>query len=296
VLFRSDRTYGIAVHPNGSRVYVANWSSNDVSVIDTATNLEVLKIPVGNRPVACGTFILPAPPTANAGPPQAVHAGDAVTLDGSNSTDPDGLLPLTYAWSFLSLPVGSEAVLTGPTTVNPTFTADIPGDYVVQLIVTNNWGRPSTPATVTISTAIGTPSPGFVNGGGWMESPAGAYKADPSMTGKATFRFVSQYPKGAPVPAGKTAFQFTTGNLRFQSRSYDWLVLNEAGRYAQFQGTGTVNGTGGYKFMVRATDNGRTGDTLRMRIWNASTDEVLYDNDVKQPIGCGQILVHAKKR
>ena len=37
------------------------------------------------------------------------------------------------------------------------------------------------------------PSAGFVTGGGWIDSPEGAYIPDPSLTGKANFGFVSKY-------------------------------------------------------------------------------------------------------
>jgi DNA-binding NarL/FixJ family response regulator len=40
------------------------------------------------------------------------------------------------------------------------------------------------------------PSGGFVTGGGWIDSPAGSYTADPALTGKAKFGFVSKYKKG----------------------------------------------------------------------------------------------------
>ena len=42
--------YGIAVHPDLTRVYVTNSGSNRVSVIDTAINREIATIPVGKIP------------------------------------------------------------------------------------------------------------------------------------------------------------------------------------------------------------------------------------------------------
>jgi RHS repeat-associated protein len=95
------------------------------------------------------------PPVANAGPAQTVFVGTAVQLDGSGSTDADGD-PLTYRWSFVSIPAGSAATLTGSTTVNPTFVVDKPGNYTVQLIV-NDGKVDSTPATVVISTKNSPP-------------------------------------------------------------------------------------------------------------------------------------------
>ena len=37
------------------------------------------------------------------------------------------------------------------------------------------------------------PSGGFVTGGGWINSPAGAYAPNPSLTGRATFGFNTKY-------------------------------------------------------------------------------------------------------
>ena len=91
-----------------------------------------------------------ARPTANAGPNQNVTAGALVQLNGSASTDPNGL-PLSYQWSLVSLPSGSAAAIINNTAVNPTFTADRAGTYVAQLIV-NNGAMASDPATVTITT------------------------------------------------------------------------------------------------------------------------------------------------
>jgi hypothetical protein len=94
-------------------------------------------------------------PVANAGPDQTVFVGATVTLDGSKSSDADGD-PLTYKWSFTSLPTGSTAVLSDPTAVNPTFHVDKPGVYVAQLIV-NDGTLDSSPSTVTITTQNSKP-------------------------------------------------------------------------------------------------------------------------------------------
>jgi YVTN family beta-propeller protein len=42
--------FGVAVHPDGSRVYVANVGSSTVSVIDTATNTVIATVVVGFAP------------------------------------------------------------------------------------------------------------------------------------------------------------------------------------------------------------------------------------------------------
>src|ERR1035437_4135649 len=93
---------------------------------------------------------LNSPPVANAGPNQTVSVGSQVSLDGSHSTDVDGNT-LTYLWSFVGLPPGSLATLTGANTVSPKFTVDKAGTYQLRLIV-NDGTSDSLPAFVTVAT------------------------------------------------------------------------------------------------------------------------------------------------
>jgi len=51
-------TWGVAVNPAGSHVYVANYRDNTVSVIDTGNNTVVGTTAVGRGPVAFGKFII----------------------------------------------------------------------------------------------------------------------------------------------------------------------------------------------------------------------------------------------
>ena len=139
------------------------------------------------------------------------------------------------------------------------------------------------------------PDGGFVTGGGWIDSPADAYKPDPTLIGKANFGFVSKYKKGAEVPTGNTEFVFHVADLNFHSSDYEWLVVNQAGTNAQFKGTGTINGEGEYKFMLWAGDG--EPDTFRIKIWEegeSGNETVIYDNGMDQEIGGGNIVVHTK--
>jgi hypothetical protein len=148
------------------------------------------------------------------------------------------------------------------------------------------------------------PSGGFVTGGGWITSPVRAYVADPTATGRANFGFVSKYQKGATVPTGETEFQFKAGNLNFNSTSYEWLTI--AGARAQYKGAGTINGVAGYKFMLTAIDGQVSGgggtDKFRIKITNAATGAIVYDNqmgmgDDGNPttvLGGGSIVIHSK--
>ena len=102
-------------------------------------------------------------PVANAGADQSVMIGTTVTLHGEGSTDVDGD-PLTYDWSFLQVPPGSNATLSDPTVATPTFMADMAGQFVVQLIVNDSTAN-SLPDTVTITTTGAMNTPPVSNAG-----------------------------------------------------------------------------------------------------------------------------------
>lgn len=69
------------------------------------------------------------------GPEAGILVGETVHLDGSASSGPDPQSTLTYHWSFAAKPDGSNAVFSDQSLVNPFFSADIAGDYLVQLVV-----------------------------------------------------------------------------------------------------------------------------------------------------------------
>jgi len=168
-----------------------------------------------------------------------------------------------------------------------------PGVYTVQAEVAYSSGEPDI-STLNYVIAY-DPDGGFVTGGGWIDSPEGAYKLDETLSGKATFGFVSKLKKGATVPTGNSEFVFEAGDLNFHSSSYQGLVVTGSD-YARFKGLGTINGEGDYRFMVWAGD-GDT-DTFRIRIWEEDergTETDLYDNGFDQEIGGGSIVIHTKK-
>jgi uncharacterized repeat protein (TIGR03803 family) len=68
-----------------------------------------------------------------------VVAGDPVSFDGSNSTDPD-IDELTYAWTLTTVPRRSQAALADANTAYPTLVPDQPGQYKVRLTVTDPFG------------------------------------------------------------------------------------------------------------------------------------------------------------
>ena len=149
------------------------------------------------------------------------------------------------------------------------------------------------------------PNGAFVTGSGKISSPAGAYSADRTLAGPAEFGFNFKYKKGSSLPAGDTAFSFAVSKssikFKFRSTSYDWL--NVAGPVAQFKGSGTVNGTGDYAFLVSISDGNQPGgdgiDKFRIKIVEKATGAIVYDNvpgapdrlDIAAPIIGGKIQI-----
>lgn len=182
------------------------------------------------------------------------------------------------------------------------------GVYVVTLSVTDSRGATGTAEHRYV--VVYDPSAGFVTGGGWIDSPGGAYAADKSLSGKANFGFVSRYQKGSSTPTGRTEFQFHAGGFDFRSETYEWLVI--AGAKASYKGAGTIKGVDGtFKFLLTAIDaeQNKTDfpiDRFRIKVWSedeAGSETVVYDNGLPDPdddevegtpqeIAGGSVVIH----
>jgi len=284
--------------PTGPGTYTITWTATDnASPTASASTATVLTV--------TGSANQPPVVTITAPASGAIFAvGTTVNFAGS-FTDNAGDTH-TAVWNFDSISVpGTVNETTGAVTAGYTFTTA--GVYSVSLTVTDNSGASGTANTVgefDAMVVIYDPSAGFVTGGGWITSPAGAYAADPTLTGRANFGFVSKYNKGATVPTGETEFQFSAASMDFHSTAFQWLVIS--GARAQYKGSGTIAGsTDAYDFILTAIDgqvNGGGGvDKVRMKIWNDATNAVVFDNqagasDSDAPttaLGGGSIVIHA---
>jgi hypothetical protein len=268
--------------------------------INTQTN-QICGLAWGFSPFVIGIDVGPHPPAITAlDATTALQAlGQPVTATGAVcDTNLGQTLTVEFNWGDES-PVDQREVVseTCGQPIGESHTYAEPGVYTVTMTVTDDEGEFDTGVFEYV--VIYDPSGGFVTGGGWIDSPEGAYAVNESLAGKASFGFVSKYKKGANEPTGNTEFQFKVADLNFKSTSYDWLVI--AGSKAKFKGEGTINGDGSYGFMLSAVDGDE--DTFRIKIWD-NGDDVVYDNqmgdgddaDAATTLGGGSIVVHKPKK
>ncbi|TMQ71547.1 MAG: DUF5011 domain-containing protein, partial [Candidatus Eisenbacteria bacterium] len=281
--------------PSGSSFAVGTTTPVKVVATDAAGNTSSCTFNVSvTNPAPIATIVAPASGAVS-------PIGTAVTFSGS-FTDNAGDTH-TAQWLLDGQPFAG-VVNEAARTVSLTRTFTTAGVYAVSLSVTDQCGGVGTASEVgglMAMVVLYDPSGGFVTGGGWIDSPAGAFRADTTLTGKANFGFVSKYQKGATTPSGNTEFQFKAGDLNFHSATYEWLVVS--GARAQFKGSGTINGTGDYGFLLSAVDGDATGggkiDKLRMKIWSKATSAIVYDNNYGSPdtsaastaLGGGSIMI-----
>ncbi len=276
--------YGLAISDNGA---IAAYANMGTVLLGGSSTAPVVGPIAASDPVAAGVAV-------------AVSA----CFTDVDATDTHAA---QWTWGDASSGAGVVSQNAGSGTASGSHAFTAAGIYTVSVLITDSTGRT---ATVSRDIVVYDPSAGFVTGGGWINSPAGAYKADQTLAGRATFGFVSKYQKGATKPSGNTEFQFRAAKLNFESSNYDWLVV--AGARAQYKGTGTINGAGTYKFLLTAIDGAVRGggglDRFRIKIWHydatLQADVVDYDNQIDTSaegtltegtvIGGGSIVIHAK--
>lgn len=150
-------------------------------------------------------------PVADAGPDKTVSIlGSTVQLFGGSSYDPEGDA-IDYAWTLIQKPAESSTTLVDPRTAAPSFIADLHGDFVASLVVTDPFGAVSQADTVTISFDNSKP---VANAGGNQSVTVGSTTA---LDGSASF------------------------DANLDPLFYSWSIVSKpAGSMAQLSSTDTI--------------------------------------------------------
>ncbi len=94
-------------------------------------------------------------------PESVTSHSETATWYGDESYDPGGAAIVDYDWTLYSRPDGSSATMPSGTANRRPFVWDLAGDYVGQLVVTNEYGEESEPCYATLTA---TPEDDF-----WIE-------------------------------------------------------------------------------------------------------------------------------
>jgi len=149
------------INPGKYNITITAYDSNGLST--TKTMPVVIKEIAGPPPLLSPPNRLPV---ANAGTDQTVNADDTVTLDGTKSTDSDGIIR-SYSWIQTA---GPTLALSNANTAMPSFVApsDISSDTLLtfKLTVTDNTGaKSSATVNVTVKYVPPTNQPPTANAG-----------------------------------------------------------------------------------------------------------------------------------
>ena len=155
-------SWSLTSRPTGSAASLANSAQSSPSFTPDLAGVYVASLVVtdGKQNIATSSITVTAilantAPVANAGAARQVETGSTVTLSAAASSDAEGD-PLTYLWTLLSKPTDSNASLSNPSAVAPSFAPDIAGAYVLGLTV--NDGKLASAAVSQTITAVSTPA------------------------------------------------------------------------------------------------------------------------------------------
>jgi uncharacterized protein YmfQ (DUF2313 family) len=175
--YRWRQVAGPVVTLSNPTVVKPNFTGPDVGADGVSLTFELTVTDFGDLQSSDTTIVNVTgdndPPTADAGADQTVLEKSTVSLDGSNSHDPDDGIK-SYRWKQAA---GQSVTFSDPTSARPTFEApsfDDTGDklLVFDLIVTDNGGLQSSDSTTVSVLNFEKDNPGASGGGCFIDTAA----------------------------------------------------------------------------------------------------------------------------
>ena len=226
--------------PDGT--YTLDFSGPSVSTsatfsVSSASGLSATALPQGS-PLVTLALVSCAPVVGHITAPLTPVAVNTVVAASASFTDANTQETHTAVWNWGdgSNSAGTVTESNGSGSVSGSHSYAVDGVYTLTLTVTDDDGLSGQSSFSYV--VVYNPSGGFVTGGGWITSPAGAYMANPSLTGMGNFGFNANYKANSTIPDWDTEFHFQAANLNFKTTGYDWLVITSP--QAQYQGSGTL--------------------------------------------------------
>lgn len=166
-----------------------------------------------------------------------------------------------------------------PGTVIDSHTYANPGVYTVTLTITDGDGGSTTQIFQYLSVYNPT-AQGIFSAGSKFSSPAGAYTANPNLTGNVLFGLSYKYQGSMPVGDRQFTMNFKAANLTFNATTVSSLVISNG--TGTLSGTGTING-GSQVYTYLVTGN-EPNNTIRVQITDPSNNNaVIYDTQPGDP-------------
>lgn len=209
------------ITPNPAAVYAAS----DAQARKLGMTGPVAPLPATctrNEPVAGNIHFGQPGWTGGDEPGDPVPVGAQVAAAVPFTDDPLDVHTVQWSWGD-DTPPGTAAVTesagAGPAKAVHTYLEA--GVHTVTAVITDACAS----RTVVRQLVVYDPAGGFVAGGGWIASTAGALRAEHGWAGRASFAFVSSDLKGATGPAGQAEFRFRAARLVFHSAGHERLVV-----------------------------------------------------------------------
>jgi hypothetical protein len=155
----------------------------------------------------------------------------------------------------------------------------------VRLTVIDSSGK----RTTVRHDVIVAPPTAFMAGAGSFMSPPHAGKADPGLSGPASFAFLVGYDKYGRAPHG-TMLRFSLAGLDFHGTQFDSQAVT--GNSVQYRGSGSLNGQENHQFALTVMPRSEAGgkDRVGLKIWHLEpgTNAEAVDYDCSE----GAVILH----